>query len=128
MRPAMLLLAAVLAATVAACPPRDAEPVAVPLSQLVADQDAFDGRLVRTVGVVRSHDEPLHYWVEDDRPNRVELVPHEQVADLVGQEVEVTGRFTFSADRGRVIEVETIEPTGTTPEALSPSASPSAGR
>lgn len=68
--------------------------------------------MVRTRGVVRTFEGPRHYWVEDDRLNRVALEPDELVAPLVGQEVRVVGRFDFDDRKGRIIEIEEIAPTG----------------
>jgi hypothetical protein len=92
-----------------ACASGPAEPEAVTLADLVAEQDHYDGRVVLTEGTVRTYDSPRHYWIEDVELHRVELVPDEEVADLVGQDVRVIGRFTFADDRGRVIEVQELE-------------------
>lgn len=115
LRIVVLLLAAVV---LAACGLVRDEPVEVSLAELVAAQEDHDGRMVATEGVVRSHDDPLHYWIEDDDPNRVELVPHEEVEPNLGEHVRVVGRFTFSLDGGRLIEVEEIEPLAETPRAV----------
>lgn len=106
--PAFVLLLA-LVAGIPACGPFAPGPVDVPLDELVAEQESLDGEVVRTTGMVRSHDDPLHYWVEDDHPNRVELVPHEAAEPYLGEHVRVLGRFSFHPERGRVLEVEEIE-------------------
>jgi hypothetical protein len=84
-------------------------PTAVELAELAGDQEGFHGEVVVTEGVVRSFDDPLHYWIEDADVNRVELVPEELVEDHVGDEVRVTGRFTFRDDEGRRIEIDEFE-------------------
>lgn len=102
--------AVALAVLVAGCPADDGTPVEVSLAELVAEQQDFDGRTVQTQGIVRTFDDPRHYWIEDDLPNRVELQPDEVAEPHVGQEVRVTGRFSYADDRGRVIEVDEITP------------------
>ncbi|MCH8553266.1 MAG: glucose-inhibited division protein B [Natronospirillum sp.] len=79
------------------------------LEQLVAHQSGYAGRDVRTTGVVRSFDDPLHFWIEDDELNRVAIEPEDRVADHVGQRVQVTGTFISSADSGRIIRAEQVE-------------------
>lgn len=81
----------------------------VTLERLADEQDAWDGRDVRTRGIVRMAEQPLHYWIEDAEPNRVEILPAEAVEDLVGQQVIVEGTFAFRDDRGRTITVGSVE-------------------
>ncbi len=81
----------------------------VTLAQLAADQDFHAGRSVRTQGLVQAFGDPPHVWIEDGVPNRVEIIPAEAVADLVGQQVRVEGRFTYAEDEGRRITVDTVE-------------------
>ncbi len=100
-----LLAAAALLAT--GCNPLE-EPREAPLAQLVALQDDHDGRTVITEGEVKTFEEPRHYWIEDDRLNRVGLVPDEAAREHLGQRVRITGRFHYSAETGRRIEVEEI--------------------
>lgn len=107
--PRLALYALLLGLTVVSCGPFAPGPTDVALEELVAEQESYDGQVVRTVGVVRSHDEPLHYWIEDDHPNRVELVPHEAAEPFLGEHVRVLGPFSYSPDRGRWIDVEEIE-------------------
>lgn len=90
----------------------DGTPDDVALVDLVVEQDAYDGDLVTTQGVVRTFDEPRHYWIEDDDQNRVELVPQDRVSPHLGDRIEVTGRFTFRDDEGRRIEVDQLEVLG----------------
>jgi hypothetical protein len=92
------------------CGPADGgEPVEVALVELAEDQTGFDGQVVVTEGVVRTYDEPRHYWIEDADLNRVELTPMELVEPHLGDEIRVTGRFTFRDDEGRRIAVDELE-------------------
>lgn len=104
-----LLVLAVLSVPLAAC----ASTAEVSLASLNANQLRWDGEQVRTEGVVATFDEPRHYWIEDDAPNRVELVegsdPLEGLDELVGATVLVEGRFTFRDDEGRRISVDRLE-------------------
>lgn len=100
---------ALLPALVLACGPNTDVPRTVTLADLVADQDRHEGSLITTDGIVRTYDEPLHYWIEDAAQHRVELFPHERVEVLVGHRVRVTGRFTFDDDRGRAIDIDDLE-------------------
>ena len=93
------------------------EPQAVGLDELAFDAEGYDGEVVETVGVVREFTEAEddaardHFVIEDADHNRVELVPHEDVAPHVDAEVRVVGAFTFDVERGRRIEVDEIEAT-----------------
>ena len=87
---------------------REETVVGLELELLVEQQDNFLGRLIRTSGVVRMHDSPRHFWLEDDALNRVGLVPADSVEAWLGDEVEVVGRFGFAADTGRRVQVLTI--------------------
>ncbi|HKY76235.1 MAG TPA: hypothetical protein VJS45_08855 [Acidimicrobiia bacterium] len=89
-------------------------PRRVSVAELTASQEAHDGRYVRTEGVVRRFGPEdgalrLHYVVEDDVANRVKLVGADP-APLVGRAVEVVGRFRFTEELGRFIEVERLAP------------------
>jgi hypothetical protein len=110
-------LAAIL--VLVACGLGPSEPVEVTLAELAADHERYDGLVVATEGLVRSHDDPLHYWIEDEAPNRVELRPDDEVAPLLGEHVRVVGEFTFDEDEGRVISVEDIDRVGEAPRASS---------
>lgn len=87
----------------------DDSPMTVSLEQLVAMASGYEGQIVRTRGVVRTFDEPLHYWIEDDDYNRVGLVPHDMVAHLVGETLWVEGRFHFVEGEGRRISLNSVE-------------------
>jgi hypothetical protein len=109
------MLWAVTALLISACGSGAQEPVAVPLIELVADQERYEGSDVRTRGTVEVFgDDPdaLHYVIEDDRANRVQLLPNEGAKQFVGREVIVVGRFGFDDQAGRFIEIEGIEPRG----------------
>ncbi|WP_192034615.1 hypothetical protein [Halomonas sp. YLGW01] len=86
------------------------EVMPVPLPVLAAEPAAYDGKRVATSGVVRSFAPPRHYWIEDQDLHRVEIVPPERVAAHLGREVSVVGRFRFTPDAGRRLEVEALEP------------------
>lgn len=86
-------------------------PVTVPLSQLVAEQESYEGTKVETRGTVRVLDEETavrHYVVEDVRANRVQVVPESVAAEHVGREVIVSGEFGFDETSGRFIRIERI--------------------
>jgi hypothetical protein len=107
--PAALLTVLVLAFVVATTLwDRETGPQEVTLAELVAEQEAWDGREVVTTGTVRTFDDPPHGWVEDEAGNRVELVPGDVFVEVVGREVVVEGRFTFREGEGRRIDVERL--------------------
>jgi hypothetical protein len=104
------LAASLLAALLLGCAGGDADgPVETALVELAEDQEGFDGRMVTTEGVVRTWDDPRHYWIEDADQHRVELDPQDLIAPHLGDEVRVTGRFTFRDDEGRRIAVDELE-------------------
>ncbi|RUR30407.1 glucose-inhibited division protein B [Vreelandella andesensis] len=75
--------------------------VTVPLPLLVNNPASFDDKNVVTQGVVRHFNDPLHYWIEDEHLNRVEIFPHQEIAPYLGESVEVEGQFHFSPNKGR---------------------------
>ncbi len=81
----------------------------VTLGELVADEGEFSGDQVRLRGTAVRFENPEHFVVEDERSNRVQITPLEDIAPFDGMLVEVTGRFTFSEDRGRLLELEEVE-------------------
>ncbi|SDU04914.1 hypothetical protein [Halopseudomonas salegens] len=85
------------------------EPITVDLPHLVAEHQAYDGRLVTVSGRVAGFDDPEHYWLEDDEYNRVGLLPDDLISDRVGQRVQVTGRFSTSRDQGRRIQLSAVQ-------------------
>ncbi|MBE0488863.1 MAG: glucose-inhibited division protein B [Halomonas sp.] len=86
--------------------PRSSE---VTLAVLAANAEAHDGSRVVTEGVVRHFEEPLHYWIEDEDLNRVELFPHDAIAPHLGERVRVEGQFAFSREEGRRLTLERVE-------------------
>ena len=109
-RPVPLVLAvlAMLSLVLGGCS-TGGEPATTTLAVLASEQEAWNGRVVRTEGIVRSYVQPLHVWVEDDEVNRVEVRPVGELLDLVGERVRVTGTFSFDDRGGRYIEVESLE-------------------
>lgn len=95
-----------LTVLMAACAqePRDTD-----IASVVALQQDHDGQRIRVEGRVRSFEEPLHYWVEDEELNRIQLLPEEAASDYVDTEVRVSGRFHYDTGEGRRLEVEEIE-------------------
>ncbi|SEM08369.1 hypothetical protein [Halomonas daqiaonensis] len=80
-----------------------------PLPVLVNNPEAHDDSRVATQGVVRHFEEPLHYWIEDEDLNRVEIFPHERIAPHLGEAVRVKGHFRFSPREGRRLTLESVE-------------------
>lgn len=89
----------------------DEGPVDVALSAIVGNEGEYDGRVLWVEGVVRGfgEGESLHYVVEDDDANRVQLLPNVEAEPFEEQEVRVVGRFSFGEETGRRIEIESIE-------------------
>lgn len=111
----VLLLFSSPGALLAGCSNDSGRPVGASLAELVADQDDYEGRRVETAGVVRRFGEGegatrLHYVVEDQRANRIAIVPNDVAEPHTGRQVIVVGLFRFSEGQGRIIEIERIEP------------------
>lgn len=87
------------------------EPTATQLElvDLARFSEQYDGERVSTIGHVRSHPDPEHYWLEDDDLNRVAVHPDSAVQSLVGERVRVVGRFRFSREKGRAIAADNVE-------------------
>ena len=83
-------------------------PRSVTLAQLVAQQADYSGRSVQASGVLRRHDAPLHYWIEDDIYNRVALESTADLARWVGIRIIVRGTFHYAEDKGRWIDADNI--------------------
>ncbi len=115
--PAALVAVSLLA--LASCGQAASDPRVVTLAELVTEQDAHDGSMVITEGIVQTFEQPRHAWIEDVDQRRVELLPPDPVEDLEGRRVRVTGRFTFVEDRGRGIEIDNIEVLSDPPAAWS---------
>ena len=79
------------------------------LALLVLQQEQHHLGAVRTHGIVRGLEQPRHYWIEDHRQQRIGLEPLEVAAPYLGKQVEVTGRFRYQRDRGRSIELDSIQ-------------------
>ncbi|MCC5901980.1 MAG: glucose-inhibited division protein B [Halomonas sp.] len=94
-------MAAILLITILMSGCRGQQAATVPLPILVKNPAAFDDSQIITHGVVRYFHDPLHYWVEDEYLNRVEILPHQKIASYLGKTVEVEGQFYFSPDEGR---------------------------
>ena len=105
---ARLLWLAGLFTALAACGGDDA-PREVTLSVLASDPVGHDGAVVATQGEVRHFDDPLHYWIEDDDLNRVEIFPHEEIAEYLGERVRVVGEFQYAPAEGRQLTLESVE-------------------
>ncbi|MGS2742548.1 hypothetical protein ACU6TU_02980 [Halomonas sp. LS-001] len=102
-----LLAAGMILALLAGC--SDPAPREVTLAVLANNGSAHDGNVVATQGQVRSFDNPLHYWIEDEDLNRVEIAPHVLIAPYVGKKVRVVGDFTYSREDGRMLRLESAE-------------------
>ncbi|MGM0536218.1 MAG: hypothetical protein ACQEUN_00400 [Pseudomonadota bacterium] len=87
----------------------EAPPTEVTLPVLVNNPEAHDDSRVVTRGLVRRFEDPLHYWVEDEDLNRVEIFPHERIAPHLGEVVRVEGHFRFSVSEGRRLTLGRIE-------------------
>ena len=99
----------VLSLVVVACAPSS-----VTLDRLVADQDDLAGRRVTVAGTVVPFEEPdgsVSFVLEDDRKNRVLLIPTVRVEDHAGKQVVVTGEFDFDPEVGRLLRIEEVRPT-----------------
>lgn len=91
-----------------------AGPRAVPLTELAANADYYDGRKVIAHGVVMefgADDDAVehHFVIQDQDVNRVQLLPNEAAEPYVGSVVEVLGEFEFDPGRGRLLHIESIE-------------------
>lgn len=101
-------MALLLALAVSACGEADSATAELRLADLVRFQDRYDGDTVATSGVVHMFDDPEHYWIEDDELNRIRIVPHDAVSELVGERVRVDGRFEYDPSQGRVIHAQGV--------------------
>ena len=105
----VMLLAGLLVSS--ACASGGNGPMTVSLVQLSADEGGYDGRDIKSQGIVRQFQDPdgtAYYTIEDGRQNRVELEPATASVAYVGQQVDVIGTFHFDDRRGRSISVERL--------------------
>ena len=101
------LLATVVVAVAACGPP------AVTLERLVIEQDDLAGRRVTVAGRVVPFEEPdgtVYFVLDDDRQNRVVLLPADRVQGHAGEEVVVTGDFDFDPEMGRMVRIDELRP------------------
>lgn len=77
-------------------------------AELAANSRAYSGLQVKVAGTLRSYPEPLHFWIEDTELNRVAVEFHEPLEPLVGQRIEVQGRFSYQLSAGRRITVDRL--------------------
>lgn len=82
------------------------------LAELSDRQEDLDGATITTSGVVVRFEDTggVYYVIEDVTHNRVRVEPAERFADLVGDQVVVTGRFAFDETTGRTLEVTDVHP------------------
>lgn len=95
-------------AVVAAC-----APASVTLERLVAEQEDLAGRNVSVSGRVTPIEEPdgtVSFVLEDERQNRLLLLPTARVEDYAGERVVVTGEYDFDPEVGRLLRIEEIRP------------------
>lgn len=88
-------------------------PSNVAVADLVTEHEAYDGEEIVLRGVVVDIDREdvrRHAVLQDQNANRVELAPFEEAQPHVGSIVEVTGKFEFDPERGRVMHIDSIEP------------------
>lgn len=88
----------------------------IPLAALVDQQAEYNGQTLSTTGIVRTFDEPRHYWIEDEDLNRVAIEPDEVVSDYLGERVRVTGDYRADRETGRVLEATEVTVLGTGPD------------
>jgi len=101
-----LIAAALCAVLLTACGTNSGS---VTLETLVELQQEYNGERVATRGVLRTFESPRHYWIEDDKLNRVALLPEDQLPPLVGRAIRVVGKFSYSPSTGRIITIEQME-------------------
>lgn len=107
-RPCRVALSALALVVLVSCGSGESAPVELRLAELVRFADRYHGEVVATTGVVHTFDQPEHFWIQDDRMNRVLVEPQSAIAGLVGRRVRVVGRFEHDAETGRRIEAETV--------------------
>jgi len=86
----------------------DRGPQQVSLAALAVAQQDFDGRRVIVTGTLRTFDEPRHYWIENDKLDRVALKDAGDLSGRVGENIEIHGRFHYDRKKGRRVYVSKI--------------------
>lgn len=84
------------------------KPTETSLSALAAASKDFSKRHVLVTGTLRTFNDPRHYWIEDDRLNRVAITPSEELLSMVGETISVRGTFYYDQDEGRRIKVKEL--------------------
>lgn len=86
------------------------QPPFVSLATLAADQESYQGKQIRTTGLVERFTDPSgpYFVIEDAAHNRVEVLPASRMAEYEGRRIEVTGRFDFNHTIGRFLRVEQV--------------------
>lgn len=105
-RPAIAIAIAVTTLGLSACTGHGVADVT--LAQLVAQQADYVGRQVLVSGTLRSHPDPEHYWIEDDKYHRVALDDVDGLHGRDGEELIVRGLFLYDDVRGRFIVVDSL--------------------
>lgn len=100
--------AIVVAIAVSACGPSSGDTATLTLDELVRFAERYDDQTVSTSGILRTHDDPEHYWIEDNALNRVEIRPMDRVDELVGKTIRVEGEFSYSRKTGRILRVDEL--------------------
>jgi len=103
-----VFLVALAVTPIASCGGRDPGATELRLADLVRFAQQYDDERVATTGVVHTHPEPEHYWIEDSDLNRVAVQPGSAVSGLVGKTVHIEGRFEYSPSEGRYIRAEHV--------------------
>ena len=105
-----LVFLAALVTPLLGCSSGSAEPRELALVDLKRFAERYDGERVAATGVVQRFEDPLHYWIEGPKGNRVAIVPVERVREHLDSEVRVVGAFTYDRTQGRRIEPESVTP------------------
>jgi len=106
---ARVVFAAALAIALLGCEGGRPAATELALEDLVDAARRYDGERVTTRGVVSSHPDRDHYWIQEGERYRVGVRPRSAVSSRLGERVRVTGRFTYSGDEGRWLRAEQIE-------------------
>lgn len=105
---ARILSVVALVTLLAGCEAEQPPATEIALDKLVDSAPRYDGERVVTSGVVSTHPDLDHYWIEEDERYRVGVRPRSAVSSHLGERVRVTGRFTYSGDEGRWLQAERV--------------------